>query len=148
MKKWSRKHGGFSRLLTTIGTITMAAGTTSYHWPGSFLSPLRFSHPPGFFKIILDVFCFLPVFQWTLVVFGIFDFFSIFGYFVKDVKDVFCAIRETSRDTWWSIFEAKLELPGIYFCSRRIYFALFSFISHKISHHSHHKYEKILSSQN
>ena len=29
-----------------------------------------------------------------------------------------------------------------------LYFALFCFISHKISHHSHHKYEKILSSQN
>ena len=28
------------------------------------------------------------------------------------------------------------------------YFALFCFTSHKISHHSHHKYEKILSSQN
>jgi hypothetical protein len=68
--------------------ISMATGSFwpwKYHWPGSFLSPLQFSHPPGFFKNIYRFFEFL---QWILVVFDIFTYFSTCDHLFKEVQVV------------------------------------------------------------
>jgi hypothetical protein len=68
--------------------ISMATGSFrpwKYHWPGSFLSPLQFSHPPGFCKNIHRFFEFL---QWILVVFDIFTYFSTCDHLFEEVQVV------------------------------------------------------------
>ena len=91
-----------------ISMTTGSSGSWNYHWPGSILSPLQFSHPPGFIKNIFAFRSFCSKFSLFFYIFSTFD--HLFKY-LKVVHGILARERQQTNmktprnlgkgDIWW-----------------------------------------------